>query len=394
MASPTIGPMRRLLLMVGSIVFVDTMFYAAIVPLLPELSAEFGLSKSGAGILTGAYAAGTLIGAIPAGLIAARIGMRRILLIGIALMSASGLAFALVDDIIALDIARFMQGVGGSATWAGALGWLITVGPAERRGELIGSAFGAAVFGALFGPVLGAIADSIGRDVTFGAVAALGAVLAAWALRADAPPRTAPPTVSSLAAAFRQRRVVAGLWLMLVPGLLYGTVEVLVPLRLDVLGAGAAGIAAVFLFAGLLETGVGPLAGRFSDRRGRIGPIALGLLSAIAVALLLPLPDSVWLLAVVLIVGWPAIGIIWAPAMAMLSDGAEAAALSQVFAASLLNFVWGGGHTLGSTVGAKLGADHGDAVAYGVLALLSALTLAALLLGARPRRGPATGPAD
>ena len=52
--------MRRLALLVGAIVLVDTMFYAAITPLLPQLADELGLGKNGAGVLAGAYAAGTL----------------------------------------------------------------------------------------------------------------------------------------------------------------------------------------------------------------------------------------------------------------------------------------------------------------------------------------------
>ncbi len=38
--------MRRLLILASLVVFVDTMFFAAIVPLLPGLSDEFGLSKT------------------------------------------------------------------------------------------------------------------------------------------------------------------------------------------------------------------------------------------------------------------------------------------------------------------------------------------------------------
>ena len=57
--------MRRLVLLVGAIVLVDTMFYAAITPLLPKLADDLGLGKNGAGVLTGAYAAGTLLGSLP-----------------------------------------------------------------------------------------------------------------------------------------------------------------------------------------------------------------------------------------------------------------------------------------------------------------------------------------
>ena len=67
---------RRLALLVGAIVLVDTMFYAAITPLLPQLADDFELGKNGAGVLAGAYAAGTLIGALPGGWLAARVGVQ------------------------------------------------------------------------------------------------------------------------------------------------------------------------------------------------------------------------------------------------------------------------------------------------------------------------------
>ena len=38
--------MRKLLLLVSAVVLVDTSFYAAITPLLPDLTDEFGLSKT------------------------------------------------------------------------------------------------------------------------------------------------------------------------------------------------------------------------------------------------------------------------------------------------------------------------------------------------------------
>ena len=38
---------RRLLFLVGAVVLVDTMFYAALTPLLPHYADELGLSKTG-----------------------------------------------------------------------------------------------------------------------------------------------------------------------------------------------------------------------------------------------------------------------------------------------------------------------------------------------------------
>src|SRR3954454_10958886 len=149
--------MRRLVAFVCVVVFVDTMFYAAITPLLPELRDQYELSKTAAGILAASYPAGTFLGALPGGWLASRVGTRPTVLLGLALMVAASIAFAFASSIVVLDIARFAQGLGGAATWPGALGWLIEAEPRERRGELIGTGPAAAVAGALFGPVLGAL---------------------------------------------------------------------------------------------------------------------------------------------------------------------------------------------------------------------------------------------
>ena len=55
--------MRRLFLLVAAVVLVDTSFFAAVSPLLPQYADEFGLSKTGAGVLTAAYPAGTFAAA-------------------------------------------------------------------------------------------------------------------------------------------------------------------------------------------------------------------------------------------------------------------------------------------------------------------------------------------
>ncbi len=117
--------MRRLLVLASAIVFVDTVFYSAITPLLPRYAEEFGLTKSAAGVLAAAYAAGTFVGALPGGWLAVRLGTRPTVLAGLTLMAVSSVAFAFAPNIVVLDVARFVQGIGGACSWAGAMGWVL-----------------------------------------------------------------------------------------------------------------------------------------------------------------------------------------------------------------------------------------------------------------------------
>jgi MFS family permease len=236
--------MRRLLLLVGAIVLVDMVFYAAITPLLPVYADRYDLGKTGAGLLAGAYAAGVLGGALPSGWLSARFGSRFTVLVGLALMSVASLGFAFGRTIVVLDLMRFVQGIGGACTWTGGLGWLIARTPVERRGEMIGSALSAAVFGLLIGPALGAVARGTGPEAPFSLVAVVGVVLIGLAWREPAPGvvgRERP-----LTGALREPLVVGGLALVTVSALAFGAIEVLVPLRLDALGAGGAAIGGVF----------------------------------------------------------------------------------------------------------------------------------------------------
>ena len=145
--------------LVCTIVFVDAMLFGAIVALVPGYADEFGLSKTGAGLLSAAFGAGALLGGVPGGLLAATIGPKRGVVLGLGLLSIASIAFALADGPWALGAARFVQGFSSTVTWAGAFAWLTVSTPRDRRGELIGTAFGAAVFGAIIGPMFGAVAE-------------------------------------------------------------------------------------------------------------------------------------------------------------------------------------------------------------------------------------------
>jgi MFS family permease len=384
--------MRRLFLLVAAVVLVDTMFFAAVAPLLPHYSDEFGLSKTGAGILAAAYPAGTFAGALPSGWLAARWGVKPTLLLGLTLLGATSLVFAFAGHIVLLDAARFVQGIGGACMWAAGMAWLVSATPAERRGELIGSALAAAIVGVLLGPVLGGAASVLSPEAVFSAVAVVAATLAAWAWTIPGVPPEPGPGLSGLVRALGRPAVLAGFWLFTLPAIFAGVVEVLAPLRLDDLGASGAAIGAIFLAAAAVEATLSPLAGRASDRQGRLVPIRAGLAGAVVMAVLLPLPGTVVLLAGAVLLAIAALGVFWAPAMAMLSDASEKVGLEQGLAFALSNLAWAIGHLIGSGGGGALAEVTADAVPYALLGVACAATLAGVLALGR-RRVAARSPA-
>ena len=181
---------RRLLVLVSSILFVDAMLFVALTPLIPGYADEFGLSDTGAGLLVAAFGLGAV----------ARRDSRRHA--GAAdRCQGRGRRRAGRDQHREPRLRTGGRSLAprhrrasprerpASAVWAGALAWLTVVAPRERRGQVLGTAFGVAIAGAIVGPMLGGLADVVGTRPSFTGVAVAAAMLAALALRAPAAPR-------------------------------------------------------------------------------------------------------------------------------------------------------------------------------------------------------------
>jgi MFS family permease len=364
--------MRRLVILASTMVFFDVAFYAAIAPLLPDYVAEFDLSKAQAGILAASYAAGTLLMSLPAGLVATWAGPRRTVIGGLLLLGLSSLVFGLANQITLLDAARFAQGASGALIWSGALTWLITTAPPEHRGSVIGTALGTAVAGALVGPILGAAAAEVGTGPVFGAVLGIAVVLAVFAARM---PEAAPPErqpLREVGATILTRPILIATAFVAIPSLMFGAVEVLVPLRIDELGGGHVAIAGGFIAGAALEAALAPLAGRYSDRVGRRIPFVIGIGICACSMVGIAAAGALGPILAALILGSLGAGICFAPALTTLSETADLSGLHQGFAAGLSNMAWAAGQAAGALAGG------GVASATGYVA--PSLAVAALLL--------------
>jgi MFS family permease len=368
--------MRRLLILASTMVFFDVAFYAAIAPLLPDYVANFGLSKAEAGILAAAYAAGTLLASLPAGFVATRMGPRRTVIGGLLLLGASSLVFGLAREITLLDAARLAQGVSGALIWSGALTWLITTAPPERRGSVIGTALGTAVAGALIGPLLGAVAAEVGTGIVFGAVLAIALLLAAIAARLPEPGPPERQPIREVAATMVTRPILTATAFVAIPSLMFGTVEVLVPLRIDELGGGHVAIAGGFIAGAALEAGLAPIVGRYSDRVGRRIPFVTGIGICACAMVGIAAAQALGPILAALILGSLGAGICFAPALTTLSEAADLSGLHQGFAAGLSNMAWAAGQTVGALAGGGVASVTGYAAPSLAVAALLLLTSA------------------
>lgn len=369
----------RLVIAVGAVVFVDTMLYAVLAPLLPGLAHTLHLSKLSAGALTASYPVGMLIGSLPGGVLAVRAGPRFAVLSGLTLLLCSTVAFGWLHAVAALELARFVEGVGGACSWAGGLAWIVADAPDGQRGALLGRAVGAAIGGALLGPALGTLASATGRPAAFTALAALVGLVLLWTRHLPVRRRSSGQGMRSALAALASRNVAAGMWLVTLPAIASGAINVLGPLRFHRFGGGAAVIGSAFLVAAAIEAVLAPTAGGLSDRRGRLLPLRIGLCGVIVTLMCFALTRDVLGLSAVIVLSAFALGLFWAPAMAMLGDAAQQHGLDQGLAAALMNVAWAGGQIIGSGGGGAVAKASGDLVPMAITAGLCVVTLASLL---------------
>jgi predicted MFS family arabinose efflux permease len=120
---------------------------------LPEIYRELDTSVAGVTWVLISFNLVMALAAVPAALLARRVGPGRAAAVGLAIFAGAGLACGLSDNLTTLILARCVQALGGAAAVTASLELLPATLGSERRATVVWASAGAT--GAALGPALG-----------------------------------------------------------------------------------------------------------------------------------------------------------------------------------------------------------------------------------------------
>ena len=373
--------MRRLLLLIYALVFVDEVALLALVPLVPTYRDAFGLSGLEAGVLLASASLAIVVCSLPVGVAGDRFGARRVTLGAGVLLAASCAAQSLAPDYPALVGARFAFGIASATVWSAGLSWL-----ADSAGDQPG-ALSAVVtvagIGGMVGPAFaGLLADRVGRGAPFMVLALVSAALVAALAMAQPGPRRPhqhEPMAAAIGVARRDTFVSAALALMLLGGFSDGMVFLVGPAQLGDAGRSAAWIGVVLSISSAVFIAFSALPARGGARWVTLATGAV--CAALSAVVLLPGIASAAVAAVVfvLVARSAPFGVMYAITLPLGVRGARRAGIGASTVNGMIGFAWGLASFAGSLSAGALTDVTGAHAIYALLAVCCALASAYLV---------------
>jgi MFS family permease len=267
---------------VASAVFLPTLIFeigmGALAPMIVLSGRGLGASVGMAGLVVALLGVGQILGDVPAGALAARVGDRKAMLIaaGIAVVTLLGCAVAGTVWELALGVAA--TGAANAVFILARQDYLTEVTPVGRRARALSTLGGMSRVGAFVGPLIGAVVvhGRPVRDIYWLALAcAVIAGLVVLLVPDVADPATVrehrrgPVSVRSVVMRHRRLFLTLGMAVLLVASV-RATRQTVLPLWADHLGQSPSTTSIVFGLAGLVDTLTFYPAGKIMDRAGRL----------------------------------------------------------------------------------------------------------------------------
>ena len=263
--------------------------------LLPALAAEFHAGKAAVGLSVSATTLAVALTAPLAGILAGRLGRKRVIVAGALLMAVPTALAASSGSIGELVMWRFLQGLFLPAVFAVAAAHIGEEWPAAEAADLTGIHVAGMVIGGFCGRFIAAtLAEAVGWRFAFPALAALnlaGALVIALWLPRDSERRIGP--IAPVGALTHLRRHLRNRALLVTCavgfGILFSMVAVFTYINFKLaappfnLGLSALGsIFVVYLFGMPAAPATGPLLRRFGRVRVMAGAVAINWLGLAA----------------------------------------------------------------------------------------------------------------
>lgn len=376
---------------VYALLFTTEVAWLAMVPLAPRFAEELDLSPVQTGALLAVAGFAMLAVALPVGVFADRLGARRVTLAGGLLLVASHVWQGVADGYVELLAARTVFGIGMGIVWTAGLALLSTLPAGRQRSLALGGTITTAGAASVAGPVAaGYLGDEVSLGAPFLVLAGL-TVLATVALaalpwsRATHAPEPRPLRGSFVRGAY-ERYVLAAVLLMVMLGIVNGTINLLVPLELRANGLSASEIGLAFSVSSAVFVAGTVLVARAAGRGVGLG---LAGVAAGVYAVLLGVPvlttATLALLVFVVVRGpvWATVSTLPYPLGAI---GADRAGIGHGAVVGMLNVAWGGSNAVGPLLAGALAGVGGAALGFlPAIAVCLAASGWLLVTSSRPR---------
>lgn len=267
------------------LVFASSSQIMLITPILPLIGEELGIGEAALGTLVSAYSIMVGLFAILAGPVSDKIGRRRILLVGTAIMTGALLMHYFVVGYYSFLAVRVGAGCAGGILSGSAVSYIGDFFPYNRRGWATGWVMSGMAFGQIAGIPIGIVlAGTYGFKLPFYLFAAtMAATFVLIWFRVPQPDVARTEGRLTVASAVRNYRAMLARSEIVAAAVAYFTMflglslfVVYLPYWLEQhLGASPNAIASLFIVGGIANVLTGPQAGKLSDRVGRKPVIVL-----------------------------------------------------------------------------------------------------------------------
>ena len=399
---PTVRDLPSEVAVLAAIAFCVALGFGIVAPAIPLFARTFGVSAFLAGAVVSAFAFVRLISSPGAGLLVNRIGERRVLATGLAIVAVSSLAAAFAQSYWQLLVLRGIGGFGSTMFTVSALALLLRTVTAQMRGRAAGVYQAGFLFGGVAGPLVGGlvIAVSIRAPFIIYAFTLAAATVVTLVWLKDPPPREEPdeeavPDEASqplpLRTALRDRGYLAALATNLSIGFsIFGLRAALIPLFVvEGLRQAPSLIGVGFLVAAAVHAALLLPAGRMADTKGRKPAMIIGGATAVGGLLVLTVTHNIPVFLVAMVVLGVSAAFLGPAPAAVVGDVTHGRPGGTPVAA--FQMVSDFGAIIGPLVGGLLLDAAGFGPAFVFAAALSAIGLVAALFMPETLRRPGAG---